>query len=136
MLYPIAIARGDDATAHGIFVPDIKDCISAADNYQDVINNATEAIELCLEGLAEDGENIPLPTDIETHIDNPEYEGMTWALVPVDINRYLGRTEKINVTLPSALIHMIDEKVAANKKRYKNRSNFLATLAERELISN
>lgn len=31
---------------------------------------------------------------------------------------------------------MIDEKVAANKKHYKNRSNFLATLAERELISN
>jgi len=60
---------------------------------------------------------------------------MAWALVPVDINRYLGKTEKINVTLPSTLIHMIDEKVAANKKRYKNRSNFLATLAERELIS-
>lgn len=135
MLYPIAINKGDSVTAHGIFIPDVVGCFSAADNYQDVFDNAIEAIELHLEGLVEDGEEIPLPSDISKHIDNPEYEGMTWALVPVDVNRYLGKSEKINVTLPSRLIHLIDEKVSSNKTRYKNRSAFLASLAEKDLIA-
>lgn len=134
MLYPIAIAKGDNSTAHGIFIPDVEGCFSAADDYQDAINNAIEAIELHLEGLVEDGEDIPLPSDIDNHIAKPEYEGMTWALVEVDVNRYLGKSEKINITLPSRLIHMIDKKVASNKHRYKNRSAFLANLAENDLI--
>ncbi|WP_352309091.1 type II toxin-antitoxin system HicB family antitoxin [Psychrobacter sp. W2-37-MNA-CIBAN-0211] len=135
MLYPIAITRADNNTAHGIFIPDVIGCFSAADDYQDAIANAIEAIELHLEGLVEDDEDIPLPTDIDNHMSNPEYEGMTWALVEVDVNRYLGKSEKINVTLPSRLVHMIDEKVATNKDRYKNRSAFLAKLAERDLIA-
>lgn len=96
---------------------------------------AIEAIELHLEGLVEDGEQIPLPSDIGAYMDNPEYEGVTWALAPVDVNRYLGKTEKINVTLPSRLIHMIDEKVASNKERYKSRSNFIALLAEKNFFA-
>ena len=135
MLYPIAINKGDAVTAHGIFIPDVEGCFSAADSYQDVFDNAIEAIELHLEGLVEDGEEIPLPSDISRHIDNPEFEGMTWALVPVDVNRYLGKSEKINVTLPSRLIHLIDEKVSSNKTRYKSRSAFLAGLAEKDLIA-
>ena len=89
MLYPIAIKRGDDTTAHGIFIPDLEGCFSAADDYQDAIDNAIEAIELHLEGLVADGKAIPLPSSINNHMDNPEYEGMTWALVQVDVNRYL-----------------------------------------------
>ncbi len=135
MLYPIAIARGDDTTAHGIFIPDLEGCFSAADDYQDAFDNAIEAIELHLEGLVEDGEDVPLPSSIDNHVNNPEYEGMTWALVEVDVNRYLGKSEKINITLPSRLIHMIDEKVSSNKDRYKSRSAYLAKLAEKELIA-
>ncbi|WP_201607057.1 type II toxin-antitoxin system HicB family antitoxin [Psychrobacter immobilis] len=135
MFYPIAIERRDSHTAHGIRVPDLPGCFSAADNYQDAVDMAIEAIELHLEGLVEDGEQIPLPSDIGTYMDNPEYEGVTWALAPVDVNRYLGKTEKINVTLPSRLIHMIDEEVASNKERYKSRSNFIALLAEKNFFA-
>lgn len=135
MLYPIAIERGDDTHAHGIIVPDVAGCFSAADNYQDVFDNASEAIALHLEGLVEDGEEIPLAKTIDAHINNPDYEGMTWALVPVDVSRYLGATEKVNVTLPKRLIHLIDERVASNKARYKSRSHYLASLAERDLIA-
>lgn len=135
MLYPIAITKGDNNTAHGIFIPDVLGCFSAADDYQGAFANAIEAIELHLEGLVEDYEDIPLPSDIDSHIDNPEYEGMTWALVEVDVNRYLGKSEKINVTLPSPLVHMIDEKISSNKGRHKSRSAYLAKLAEKELIA-
>lgn len=87
MLYPIAIVIGDDTTAHGIFVPDIEGCFSAADDYQDAFDNAIEAIELHLEGLVADGEKIPLPSSIDSHVDKPEYQDMMWALVHVDPNK-------------------------------------------------
>lgn len=134
MLYPIAIERGGKDTAHGIIVPDIAGCFSAADSYNDVFENAIEAITGHLECLAEEGMEIPLPSDIEQYIDNPDYEGMTWAVVAVDVNRYLGKTEKVNVTLPSRLIHLIDAKVASNKERYRSRSAYLSNLAEKDLI--
>jgi Arc/MetJ-type ribon-helix-helix transcriptional regulator len=41
----------------------------------------------------------------------------------------MGKAEKINVTLPSRLIHLIDSKVA-HDSRYKSRSGFLAAGAE------
>lgn len=134
MLYPIAIERGDKETAHGIIVPDIAGCFSAADNYNDVFDNAAEAIAGHLECLADAGEEIPLPNNIENYIDDPEFAGMTWAMIAVDVSRYLGKTEKVNVTLPSRLIHLIDAKVASNKERYKSRSAYLSTLAEKDLI--
>jgi predicted RNase H-like HicB family nuclease len=134
MLYPIAIERGSTTEAHSIYVPDVEGCFSAADSYQEVFDNAIEAIELHLEGLVDDGEAVPLPSTIDAYIDNEKYQGMTWALVPVDVNRYLGKTEKINITLPSRLVHMIDEKVNSNKARYKSRSAYLAKLAEKELM--
>lgn len=135
MLYPIVIEKGDINTAYGIIVPDLEGCFSAADNYHEIYDNAIEAISLHLECMVDDGQEIPLPNSIEYHMKNPKYEGMTWALVPVDVYRYLGKTEKINVTLPARLIHLIDAKVATNKERYKSRSNYLASLAEKELLA-
>ena len=94
MLYPIAIERGDKETAHGIIVPDIIGCYSAADDYNEVFDNAIEAITGHLECLAELGEDIPMPSNIDQYIDNPDYIGMTWALVPIDVSCYLGKTRQ------------------------------------------
>ena len=54
---------------------------------------------------------------------------MIWAVVDVDVSRYLGKAEKINVTLPQRLIHQIDSRVAQDR-RFKSRSAFLAAGAE------
>ncbi|MGL5665837.1 MAG: type II toxin-antitoxin system HicB family antitoxin, partial [Shewanella sp.] len=60
-----------------------------------------------------------------------------WAVVDVDVNALMGKSEKINVTLPSRLIQRIDGFVAAHGEEYKSRSEFLAQLAyERVIMSN
>lgn len=128
MLYPIAIALGDEKHAHGVFVPDIPGCFSAADEFQDVYTNAIEAITDHIELLVEDGEEIPQPSDIRTLQENPEYEGMIWGVVDVDLSHLLGKSEKINITLPSRLIRRIDAFVA-EYPQYKSRSGFLAKVA-------
>ncbi|PIL91681.1 hypothetical protein CA950_09640 [Acinetobacter pittii] len=111
---------------------DIPGCFSAGDTLEEAIENVKEAISGHLEILAEDGEEIPLASELVKFVDDPEYKGMIWAVTEVDVSRYLGKPEKINVTLPSRLIRKIDENVGKGK-RYTTRSAFLAAGAEKLL---
>lgn len=132
MLYPIAVERGSDTEAFGVIVPDIQGCYSAGGTFEEALENVKEAIAGHLEILAEDGEDIPLASEAAKFFDNEDYKGMVWAVVDVDVSRYLGKSEKVNVTLPSRLIHLIDDRVKKDA-RFKSRSAFLAASAERML---
>ena len=133
MLYPIAIEPGDEKHAYGVIVPDVPGCFSAGDTLEEAFLNAREAITFHIEGMIEDGEEIPRPTELENHRKNKELKGFILALVDVDLTHLMGKSEKINVTLTSLLIKRIDEYVAHNPE-YKNRSNFLAKLATDKLL--
>ncbi|NNB30536.1 type II toxin-antitoxin system HicB family antitoxin [Pseudomonas fragi] len=128
MLYPIAIRPGDEQHAWGVEVPDIPGCFSAGENLDDAMAMAREAIEGHLEILAEDCSRIPVATPVSAHVSNPEYEGCIWALVDIDITRYLGKAEKLNITLPANLLNRIDEYVKHHPEQ-KSRSGFLASAA-------
>lgn len=128
MLYPIAIEPGDDSRAFGVVVPDIPGCFSAGDTLDEAIANAREAIDFHLDGLAEDNAEIPVARSFAKHQANPEYAGWIWAVVEVDVTRYLGKAEKINITLPASLIRRIDEFVSRHPE-YRSRSGFLAQSA-------
>ncbi|MDS9862801.1 hypothetical protein XB97_17970 [Acinetobacter pittii] len=132
MLYLIAIEMGSDTEAFGVIVPDIPGCHSAGDTLEEALDNIKEAIAGHLEILAEDGEEIPLASSVRKFMDLPEYDGMVWFVTEVDLGRYLGTPEKINVSLPSRLIRKIDDSVGKDKQ-YKTRSAFLAAGAEKLL---
>lgn len=132
VLYPIAVEKGSDTEAYGVTVPDIKGCFSAGDTFEEALNNVKEAIADHLEILAEDGKDIPLASEASKYLNNEDFIGFIWAVVDVDVSRYLGKAEKVNVTLPSRLIRMIDDQVGKDKQ-YKSRSAFLAAGAERLL---
>lgn len=127
MHFPIAIELGDDTHAFGVIVPDIPGCFSAGDTLDEAIIRAREAIEFHLDGLSEDGAEIPVASTVAHHQENPDYRGCVWALVDIDLTRYLGKAEKINITLPGSLIRRIDEFVASHPKQ--SRSGFLAQCA-------
>ncbi|HGH1346332.1 type II toxin-antitoxin system HicB family antitoxin [Acinetobacter baumannii] len=132
MYYSVAVEKGDENNAFGVTVPDIPGCFSAGDTFEEALQNVKEAIARHLELLAEAGEEIPLASNASKFIDLKEYQGYIWAVVDIDVSRYLGKSEKINVTLPSRLIHMIDDKVKSDS-RFKSRSAFLAAGAEQLL---
>ncbi|WP_323841577.1 MULTISPECIES: type II toxin-antitoxin system HicB family antitoxin [unclassified Moraxella] len=134
MLFPIAIEKpANEHECYGVIVPDIAGCFSAGDTPEEAIKNAHEAISLHLESMAEDGDTLPTAKPIFYHQGNSDYDGMLWAVVEVDISAFMGKAEKINVTLPSLLITKIDDKVNAHKSLYKSRSNYLAQLAMADL---
>lgn len=131
--YPIAIESGDDQHAYGVEVPDIPGCFSAGDTFDEALSNALEAISLHLEGLAEEGELPPVPSQPSAYIRDPQYAGYLWGVVGIDETPYLGKSEKLNVTLPQLLTKQIDE-ITKTHPDYKNRSYFLQ-VAARNLIS-
>ncbi len=134
MLYPVAVEKGSDTDAYGVTVPDIAGCFSAGDTFEEALENVREAIASHLEILAEDGEEIPLASEVSNYLNHNEYQGLIWAVVDIDVSLYLGKSEKVNVSLPSRLIRLIDDQVGKDK-HYKSRSAFLAAGAERLLHS-
>lgn len=134
MLFPIAIDRGDESHAFGVAVPDIPGCFSAGDTLEQALVNVHEAIGGHLSCLDEMGAPIPQSQGIERHMNDPEYAGWVWAVVDVDISRYLGKAEKVNVTLPGNLVRRIDDAVAAGAVDGSGgRSRFLAEAAFEKL---
>lgn len=131
MKYPIVL-HTDNGFSYGVTVPDVPGCFSAGDTFDEALEMSEEAIFSHLELLLEDGEDIPTASPISVHKDNPDYADGVWAVVNIDITPLLGKSEKINVTLPHLLITKIDKMVAANPK-YKSRSGFLAEASKKEL---
>ncbi|MNV93440.1 hypothetical protein D3C71_1881310 [compost metagenome] len=89
---------------------------------------AREAIEGHFEILAEDGSPIPPATKVTLHAADPKYAGCAWALVDIDVTKYLGKAQKLNITLPGYLLNRIDEYVLHHPEE-KSRSGFLASAA-------
>jgi len=87
MRFPV-ILHTDDGIRYGVSVPDLPGCFSAGDGIDDALASAAEAIDLHLEGLAEQGDEWPLPLPIAVHQrDNPDVAGGIWALVEVETAR-------------------------------------------------
>ena len=82
--------------------------------------------------LSEYGETIPQPSPIEQHIAINTFVNVIWAFIEIDITPYLGKSHKINVTLPELLIKRIDNAVG-QRLEYKSRSGFIAQACLNEL---
>ncbi len=125
MRFPVVL-HSDDGIRFGVTVPDLPGCFSAGNDFDKALDSVKEAIELHVEGLVEAGLEIPVPSSITAHRENSDYAEGIWATVDVDVSRFDGRAEKINITLPRRLLFRIDEHV---RTLGATRSGFLADAA-------
>jgi predicted RNase H-like HicB family nuclease len=116
----------DDGVKYSVTVPDLPGCFSAGDSLDEAVEMAREAIDAHCELLAEKGWDIPAPRPLAEHQTNPDLAGAVWVMIDVDVEQYLGRAEKINITLPARLLRRIDEYA---KSHGESRSGFLARAA-------
>ncbi len=126
MKYPIVIELGDENTACDVRIPDL-DVFTAADTFEDCYAVAVEAAAIELDNMARSDRKIPSPSKVEDIVKNPEYKGFHVGLVDIDITPYLGKTEKLTITLPSRVITAIDAYMKTHNIR--SRSAFLADSA-------
>lgn len=129
MQYPVVL-HSDDGVRYGVTVPDLPGCFSAGDTFDEALESVREAIDLHLEGLTEDGQDLPEAKSVAAHLGHADYAGGVWAVVDVDTSRFDGRAEKINITVPRRILQKIDTFAKANGK---TRSGFLVDAAVRAM---
>lgn len=122
------VVHQEGDSAFGIHFPDVPGCFSAADNQEDLIAKAIEALSLHLEG-----EELPHARSFHEIKSDPEVRHDLEAggvLIMVPFYRMTGKTVRANLTIDAGLLSAVDQQA---KSRGLTRSAFLADLARREL---
>ncbi len=129
MRYPVVL-HTDDGVRYGVTVPDLPGCFSGGDSFDEALESVREAIELHLDGLVEDGGDVPQASDVSAHVGNADYAGGVWAVVDIDTARWEGKAEKINITIPRRVLAKVDDYAKAHGL---TRSGFLVQAAQRAM---
>ena len=138
MKYAIVFCSEQNAERYNVSVPDLPGCSISVESIDLGLEKISQSIKSHLAILAEYGEKIPSALSVEKHrneyaLENPHTHSQAfWAIVDIDITAYLGKSHKINVTLPELLIKQIDERVSKSSA-YKTRSGFIASACLVEL---
>lgn len=120
----VALLRNEAASDFGVDFPDFPGCITAGVTLEDARRMATEALALHIEGMIEDGENVPEPSGLDTIMADPHHNDAVAVLIDAPVRQV---SVRVNVSLPKELLMAID-RVSAN------RSRFLADAAREKLL--
>ncbi|MCP4325728.1 MAG: HicB family protein [Alteromonadales bacterium] len=138
MKYAVVFKTDEKNAEYHVSVPDLPGCAVTAKSVDSGLDKMTTEIKSHLSILAEYGEKVPKAMSLESHRkdfmqENPHtFAQAFWAIINIDITPYLGKSHKINVTLPELLISQIDDKVSKSSD-YKTRSGFIASACFAEL---
>lgn len=138
MKYAVVFVSDEKVAGYQVSVPDLPGCAVKAKTVDSGLEEMTKSIQSHLSILAEYGERVPNALSLESHrknymVENPHtFSQAFWAIINIDITPYLGKSHKINVTLPELLIAQIDDKVSKSSD-YKTRSGFIASACFAEL---
>jgi predicted RNase H-like HicB family nuclease len=128
MTYYIAIVHKDPNSSFGVQFPDFAGCFSAADNMDDLVVNAMEAL-----GLWAEDEPMPKPRAIEQIVADPDIANELAAgafLISVPFAANDARLVTANISMERGMLKAID---AAAKRRELTRSAFLTQAARNEI---
>ena len=72
--YPAIFEQDPDLKDESVSIrfPDLPGCYSSGDNYQDAVFMASEALEIMLEWLIEDGKPLPTPGMVKENLSSCE----------------------------------------------------------------
>jgi predicted RNase H-like HicB family nuclease len=127
----IAIVHKDTKSDFGVSFPDFPGCITAGKNIDEAKDMAQEALALHIQGMLEDGDQLPSPSRLEEIMNDPDYASAIAYLV-VSVPDAKPRTVRVNVTVPEMTLKQID---AAAKKQGMSRSSFLVHAAQNAIHS-
>ena len=136
VFYMGVVERGLNGS-FGVYFPDLPGCVSAAETFEETVTGGQEALELHLEGMIEDGLDIPDPSPV-TAFDADEWPGsQVLRIVMFPVENPGAKVEdstpavRINMTMNSRLLSRVDAAAQANGL---TRSGLLA-LAARQWIN-
>lgn len=119
----IAIIHKDPESDFGVSFPDFPGCTTVGTTLDEARTLAQEALEFHIEGMVEDGDDIPAPSSLDKVMHDPDNASGVAFLVNV---RTPSKAVRVNVTLEENLLSAISGVS-------KNRSKFLADAAWEKL---
>ncbi|WP_428331981.1 type II toxin-antitoxin system HicB family antitoxin [Novosphingobium sp.] len=123
MQYFYAIVHKDEDSAWGVSFPDLPGCFSAADDIQDVLPNACEALSLWFEGMPESEASAhPMRLD-QVQASTAADLAAGAFIVAVPYIRNNGKVVRANISLDRGMLDAIDR---AATERSLTRSAFIA----------
>lgn len=125
-----SLAIHEEDGHYGVTVPDLPGCFAAGDTFDEALSDARSAIDAHVELLLEEGLDFPMVRSMDEHRRNPDLKGAIWGFVSVPIEKYMGRAEKINITVPAITLRKID---AFASSLGETRSSFLVSAAQKAM---
>ncbi len=93
---PVAIHK-DVNSVYGVVMPGVPGCFSWGDSNDDALLNAREAIYSHVEAMIDEGLSVDIGhSKIEDFAQSNGYEGVTWALLQVDLSQLEARSQLVN----------------------------------------
>jgi predicted RNase H-like HicB family nuclease len=132
MKYPVLALKDNVENNYSFSVVDLPGCQVKALTMDDGLAKLEEAMAGHLSILVEYGEQVPQAKSIEQHMQSSTQANAIWAVLEFDVIPYMGKSHKINVTLPELLIKQIDDRVAKSTQ-HSTRSGFIASACIAEL---
>ena len=102
----IALIHKESESDFGVSFPDLPGCVTAGTTLDEARANAAEALTLHLDGLIEDGDDMPAPRDLESVM--ADRANRDAVAVLVEAPRRFPKTVRVNITLPEDALAEID----------------------------
>ena len=126
MRFPVVVHK-DEGSSYGVTVPDLPGCFSGGDTIDEAFSNAQEAVLCHVEAIFMAGELLPQTRPLQEHHANEDYrDAQYWGFVDVDLSTIENKAVRLNITMPSRVLALVDEAAA---RASESRSGFLARAA-------
>ncbi len=125
----IALLRKSPKSDYSVDFPDFPGCITAGRTLEEAHRFAAEALAFHIEGMEEDGDAIPPPSELDTVMLTKGHRDAVPFLVEVEPG---STVQRLNITMPARVLRQVD---AYTKEVGMSRSAFLAHAATRELAT-
>lgn len=113
----IAVCHKEKDSDFGVSFPDFPGCITAGKTLREAMTMAREALQLHIEGMVEDGLELPEPSE--------DIEAKGAILFAVEVTPP-GKFVRVNITVPENVLEDID---ALAKKSGMSRSGYMVSKA-------
>src|SRR5262245_7027298 len=118
---------------YGISFPDFPGCVAGGRTLDDVVRRGTEALAFHIDGMVEEGMELPEPRGFESiRKDKSLAEDMAGAVLVAASLEIPSKIERINITMDKRLLGRIDRAAEAIGD---NRSHWLAEAAKLRLLA-
>ena len=108
----IAYLHKEKRSDYGVSFPDFPGCITAGSTLEEARKMAEEALALHIDGMLEDGEELPEPSTLDEVQEDPAMKGAVAFLVDVKPQE---KTVRVNITARESQLAEIDRRAAKAK---------------------